>query len=512
MGFVISQSFNALNVKNANDFWSSRRGRNRYTWVFPPNLQEVREVFSDELPDIQVLVYAHTRFNLYEPFLSEEEVERLYRYYVSGDASLPQGLHTGARFLARRAVCPDCVSEDVADFGYATWRRAHLAAGIVACAEHGTLLLDLCAACANFRRRASSGWVPKLRCVCGRPRRRIRDPSSVQMDIEIGVAEMAGQLLRGEVLVNLDEWSIPLAIRNYLGSDSVASNTENLRSILIEELGQKTMNDMSFGEESLARLVGGYPLDSRPKNPIQNIAVVRAVFGSWTVLAEYIPDGNPILDGENGLERNSAILESKPVYEMNKKQFSSHLKGLSEVELKEVIDGNRSWLTEMLEIFPDITLDELNRAGKNRINQMTDWDRGFIDERLSPSEVVPEDEGKSKQERIDELVARIYFLRDASIRADPCRKIRKSHLVLNERAVSKSLDIAESEVVMAAFDDCIDTHETHLARVTVHMSYLARKLRPKSLWAHESSWSGLSPKNLSARIGVIKEWERTAGQ
>ncbi|WP_234775378.1 hypothetical protein [Paraburkholderia tropica] len=334
----------------------------------------------------------------------------------------------------------------------------------------------------------------------------------MQMDIEIGVAEMAGQLLRGEVLVNLDEWSIPLAIRNYLGSDSVASNTENLKSILIEELGQKTMNDMSFGEESLARLVGGYPLDSRPKNPIQNIAVVRAVFGSWTVLAEYIPDGNPIFDGENGLERNSAILESKPVYEMNKKQFSSHLKGLSEVELKEVIDGNRSWLTEMLEIFPDITLDELNRAGKNRINQMTDWDRGFIYERLSPAEVVPEDEGKSKQERIDELVARIYFLRDASIRADPCRKIRKSHLVLNERAVSKSLDIAESEVVMAAFDDCIDTHETHLARVTVHMSYLARKLRPKSLWAHESSWSGLSPKNLSARIGVIKEWERTAGQ
>ncbi|WP_322051843.1 hypothetical protein [Paraburkholderia bannensis] len=332
------------------------------------------------------------------------------------------------------------------------------------------------------------------------------------MDIEIGMAEMAGQLLRGEVLVNLDEWSIPLAIRNYLGSDSVASNVDSLKGILVEELGPEMMSDMSFGEDYITRLVGGDPLESRPKSPMQNIAVVHAVFGSWTALAEYIPSGNPVLDGERRLGRKKSKLASTPVYKMNKMEFSNHLKGLSEVELQEVIDGNRLWFLETLEIFPDITLDDLNRGERNRINQMIDWDRGFIDERLPLAGMMSEVEKKSKQERIDELVARIYFLRDANIRADPCRKIMKSHLVLNGRAVSKSLEIAESEEVMKAFGDCIDTHETHLARVAVHMSYLARKLRPNSLWADESSWSGLSPKNLAARIGTIKKWERTAGQ
>ncbi|WP_156773663.1 hypothetical protein [Paraburkholderia tropica] len=332
------------------------------------------------------------------------------------------------------------------------------------------------------------------------------------MDIEIGMAEMAGQLLRGEVLVNLDEWSIPLAIRNYLGSDSVASNVESLKGILIEELGQEMMNDMSFGEDYITRLVGGDSLESRPKSPMQNIAVVHAVFGSWTKLAEYIPSENSVLDGERRLGRKKSNLASTPVYKMNKMEFSNHLKGLSEIEFQEVIDANRLWFLETLEIFPDMTLDDLNHSERNRINQMMDWDRGFISECLPLEGLMSEVEKQSKQERIDELVARIYFLRDASVRADPCRKIRKSHLVLNGRAVSKSLDIAESEEVMAAFADCIDTHETHLARVTVHMSYLVRKLRPKSLWAHESSWSGLSPKNLSARIGIIKEWERTAGQ
>lgn len=513
MGFLISQSFNALNVENANDFWSGRRGMKRYSWVFPSNLETVREVFSDKLPDIHALVYDHTRFNLYEPFLSEEEAERLYSYYISGRETLQQGVHTGSRYLARRAVCPDCVSEDIADFGYATWRRAHLAAGIVACAEHGNLLLDLCAACSrNFRRSASGGWMPKLRCECRGPRRRIRSPSSAQMDFEIGVAEMAGQLLRGEVLVNLDEWSIPLAIRNYVGSGSVASNSEKLKGILIDELGQEMMSDMCFSQGYIARLFGGDPLEPRPKNPIQNIAIARAVFGSWTALSEYIPIGNPMLECEHGLGRKESTVETKQVTKMNRNEFSNYLMGISEAAVREVKNANRLWLMEKIKMFPKITRKELKRRAWDRMNQIIDWDRGFIDELLPEVAVVSEFRARLKKERIRRLVARIYFLRDEFIRTDPCRRICKTHLTLNGGTATKSVDIAESEEVMAAFDDCIDTEETYLTRVAEHMSFLARQLRPKSSYGDESSWRDLSPAYVAMRIGVIKEWERKAGQ
>lgn len=494
-----------------NQFWMEGFGRPRYPWQFPRRLEEISQIFHGSVPSAEDLIYNHTRYLLYAPFLPEIEAWQLFMRHLNGMEPLPSGMHPGNRLKGRRAVCPDCIKEDISyGRGYVFFRRAHLAPGIVVCSEHETSLFDVCEACSNNRKIGLSFETPNLRCRCGGEKVPIRKLSTKQLQVEVAIAKMADQLLKDQVFINLDDWSLPAAIRRYMGSATHGFLVKNLRDILNDELGERLVKDFKIEDETLLRLVGGNVKVTRPKNPIRNIAVISAVFGSWANMAEYLPprtqgQSEVNADGEPDAEKEGTRLTLATI----KAKYIRYFDGLSEEASNEVRKVHRTWLKTVCDINQKITRSGLMNipGAAPMLLHLYAVDKPYIDEVLVSAEAsVIKNKRKFIDGRIEFAVEGIYKRRDRKISATPLVRIKKTHL-LKHGYMRLPFDVENSKEVTDAYYDCIDDDDSYRERVINTLLPIAMELRPKSALAEESSWFGISMRTLSARIRVVKQWE-----
>jgi len=92
------------------------------------------------------LIYGHTLFPLYEPFLPAERAATIFE---SMKGNRGGSIHTRAGIMASSVVapiflrfCPDCIKEDDARRGELYWHRLHQVPCVLVCSQHNKLLLD----------------------------------------------------------------------------------------------------------------------------------------------------------------------------------------------------------------------------------------------------------------------------------------------------------------------------------------------------------------------------------
>jgi hypothetical protein len=92
------------------------------------------------------LIYDHTLFPYYAPFLPEDRRDRIYRQMRSGDGT---GLTARLGLLTSHIppyrwlrYCPECVKSDRDRFGETYWHRLHQAPGVAVCPVHATILSE----------------------------------------------------------------------------------------------------------------------------------------------------------------------------------------------------------------------------------------------------------------------------------------------------------------------------------------------------------------------------------
>jgi hypothetical protein len=95
---------------------------------------------------VESLIYGHTLFPLYEPFLL---VTRAGQIFESMKGSRGGSIHTRAGIMASSVVmprfirfCPECVKEDKANHGELYWRRLHQVPCVLVCPQHKKVLLN----------------------------------------------------------------------------------------------------------------------------------------------------------------------------------------------------------------------------------------------------------------------------------------------------------------------------------------------------------------------------------
>jgi len=91
------------------------------------------------------LIYGHTLFPFYEPFLPAERAAMVFEAMKGNRGGT---IHTRAGIMASSVVmpkflrfCPDCVKEDKVRRGELYWRRLHQVPCVLVCPQHNKLLL-----------------------------------------------------------------------------------------------------------------------------------------------------------------------------------------------------------------------------------------------------------------------------------------------------------------------------------------------------------------------------------
>ncbi|HWQ43006.1 MAG TPA: TnsD family transposase [Desulfosporosinus sp.] len=92
----------------------------------------------------QYLIFNHTLFPLYRPFLPNERARRILNQMINEKGI---GIHATIGMMAGSicakealAYCPRCVSEDIESLGEPYFHRCHNAQGVMVCYIHGCLL------------------------------------------------------------------------------------------------------------------------------------------------------------------------------------------------------------------------------------------------------------------------------------------------------------------------------------------------------------------------------------
>lgn len=92
------------------------------------------------------LIYKHTLYPFYSPFLPEERATRLLLLMMG---SYGGSAHAMSGILASTVVtpkylrfCPSCLAEDKSSYGEVYWHRLHQVPGVIVCPHHGHFLLD----------------------------------------------------------------------------------------------------------------------------------------------------------------------------------------------------------------------------------------------------------------------------------------------------------------------------------------------------------------------------------
>ncbi|UDM51958.1 hypothetical protein [Cupriavidus sp. MP-37] len=164
-------------------------------------LGRILPAFGELCPDPVSVSLRHTHLRLLTPFLGIGEANLLTENAISG---LISTIGEPRKFQSYRAsrnaalgACPECIREQEATRGFATWDTAPSVRGYNWCARHAAVVVHQCETCGLAYNYLDFGWAPVLRCKCGKFMAR-RSPSR-PCDFAQGIAYDIEQVLAGKL-------------------------------------------------------------------------------------------------------------------------------------------------------------------------------------------------------------------------------------------------------------------------------------------------------------------------
>jgi len=89
------------------------------------------------IPNENVFLKKHTLYNYYSNFLSNSEIDSLYKYVMHGNTTINTTLKTYVTFpVANLKYCNKCLREDYDKLGESYWRLSHQIPTVVICPKH----------------------------------------------------------------------------------------------------------------------------------------------------------------------------------------------------------------------------------------------------------------------------------------------------------------------------------------------------------------------------------------
>jgi len=255
------------------------------------SLGRILPAFGELCPDPVSVSLGHTQLRLLTPFLGIGEAKLLTENAISGLISTigePRKFQSyRARRYAALGACPECIREQEATRGFATWDTAPSVRGYCWCARHAAVIVRQCRACGLAYNYFDFGWAPAMRCKCGKFMDR---PSpSPPCDFAQGIAYDIEQVLAGK-LDDIYGEEVRAVMREGGERLRVFSGSPRERTVeLLEENGAREFFEQNYGTAHRYEMLKHVMLGNRFSGlPVVNLIACRLLYGSIDTLLSTI--------------------------------------------------------------------------------------------------------------------------------------------------------------------------------------------------------------------------------
>lgn len=437
-------------------------------WVFPSGLRPLVETLQSDLPQLTAVIDRHTRFPLFSQFLSPAESDALLEHHagqaMNGVAGLV-GVNNSSR--GRMAMCPDCMTHDIKEHGYAFWRRLFLTPGVFACPVHERPLLTFCTSCEAGHRRNRSNWWPTGHCSCGDSLQVVAELDTKGLEGAIVIAKMAIEVLDGTAPAELSNATVCQAIRHSIGfaEGTYSQQRKQLAEALRQRIGDYLTHRLGIGVVTIDRLGGLANRFGNVRNPIQNLAAVYAVFGGFEGFVVNLQASESKLKSLALKKPTNAMVctgSSREKSELSIENYIAQVDAFSPGEKWRLKIQCREWLLKLMIDNPGIKRSDLSRfpGNKTAIRYLKHIDSNWYDHQLPPrpKKCRIEEELRLIQQ-IQRLLEHIQHRYDQSCNTNPMIRVTKTYLLSNARCESKGSRAIRSEEVqglLAAYIQAAD--------------------------------------------------------
>lgn len=512
-GFLVRQSFERSQGRVLMRGDSGAVNTERPGWAFPSGLISLVAELSAGLPDIDGVLNGHTRLPLHAPFLAPADQGALRDHYkgraMKGIAARVGMINRGLR--SRMAVCPDCLQIDSKLNGYAIWRRLHLMPGILACPLHERPLLTFCHSCESGHRCMRTNWRPGPRCVCGDSLKPVEHLETKELEVAIGIANMADQILRGPTNTEVSATAVTAALTHFFGGRGRDARVR-LTEAINHSVGLRSVSLLGIGARTIERLLGCLVAYGPIRNPIQNLAAIYAVFGGlggFAALSEVgkqpamnAPVEMEVIDIKSLKRKNCRRLKG-PKY----LQWVAELPGEERATLK---IASRRWLLNLIQEHPGIGRSALWRKPGNysALRYLRHFDSEWFDDLLPVAQrwqqrVTNELTHLDEVERLKEYIKQRYEL---SLRVRPWQRITKTFLLTGAASESSSNLVMESNEIKSILDSYVETPARRLGRLTEMICGEVGRRFPGHQFGNKTTYSCLTDRGCARRINKAKKW------
>jgi hypothetical protein len=344
----------------------------------------------------------------------------------------------------------------------------------------------------------------------------VRALNSVAEEAAIGIASMADQLLLDELPFEITPETIPAALQGYCKGAGMEGRApwRTLDDLLHESIGQEYLIALGIGQHTLERLAGMARSEGPLRNPVQNIAVVYAIFGGWesmlaSIRQQSAANEQPLLERTAGHSRRRSGNRH-----LGNDAYAERLNSLPKSKASGMRNNYRQWMRERLLENPNLCRSDLKKlpGGRAALRHFYAVDQEYFDKHLPAQTMKYRRQSVSpSKERIAKLEAHIYRQRTLSLSTRPEKRITRSYLLNNSPCEGIASPIHNAPVIRRALATSVDTDVSWRRRVTKCLCAKVRALSEVSVYGDEESYRRLNMSAFRMRIYEARKWMKSQG-
>jgi len=451
----------------------------------------------------------HTRLPLYRPFIPSELVKKLTKHHIGNRVRRmtsyvsPIGSMTETQF----GICTECVKEDYRSPGYPISRRLFFVPGVLACPKHKCGLMTFCKGCQKKRyfNLLPQYMVPGLVCPCEKPLEEMANLDEAGLEAAVAIAEMAILLLKGLGPKKLSARQLRRTIaKAYSFSEEIPGPLKavQLRNTFEQALSKEIRRHLRITQATMVRFI----TEGRDlvRNPIQSIAAIYAVFGSFENYSKCAEENQPNARYQLSYV-HQPFVRTRPlkphINPIKKDEFFDWVHSMTPTERENFKLEARTWMKELMRRRPEVTRKIFHhRIGDSPELRYLRWfDRDWLELQFDAADRKPPKWGIDTVD-IEKVIKNVQKLSKHLKKASPQLRVFVTSLRGEIPVSSFQRLLLKSPALQTAVASEIDTDESWRERTTLYLTNKVKRFRPGSKWAQRSTFDNATFAAFRAKI------------
>ncbi|HEY4074802.1 MAG TPA: hypothetical protein VGM52_17025 [Herbaspirillum sp.] len=332
------------------------------------------------------------------------------------------------------------------------------------------------------------------------------------LEAAVAIAVMTWQMLRGLGPKNISPENLRKAIfQSFDYSDALPGpkRADQLRNTFEQAISEGVRKHLRITTATIVRFIT--PGRDLIRNPIQSLAAIYAVFGSFKNYSKCVASGKANARYQLSYVHRPRIqtlpLRKPDPKPMKKAEFFSWVRSLAPRVFKALLNSSREWMRDLKYRRPEITRKIFHhRMGKTVPLRLLRWfDRDWLEQQFDETDKGPPRWG-IEMVNINDIAKQVRELGKHLKATKPHWKVHPSSLRGDIPLSSFQRLMQKSSVLRKAVEAVIDNDKTWRERTTMHLCEVAKKYNPQFRWAKRGTYDKATFEEFCVMVTSASTW------